>query len=147
MFEIKEEIRTLTKTITKLKLTFSQQVRGCERQIDDCINTDTLKIFKTDLSDKIESDVNTLTKKCADKGETRRQMKNMEKSIKLYVDVHTAPKIEEEEDAIIAKKPHPGWACGSCERKLKKYNPSADPFLPWKGLPFKTPSERLSKVS
>ena len=64
-----------------------------------------MKSFSNDLCVKVENDVISLTKKYAGKGETRRQIKNLEKSIKMYVDYHSSSKIDEEEDAIMAKRP------------------------------------------
>lgn len=53
---------------------------------------------------------------------------------------------ENEEDAMLAKKPLGGWSCMSCEKNLVNLQGQLADYNPWKGLPFKDPQERIAKV-
>ena len=50
-----------------------------------------------------------------------------------------------EEDAMFTKKPYGPVTCASCEKNVVNLEGRMADFLPWKRLPFKDPSERISK--
>jgi hypothetical protein len=47
---------------------------------------------------------------------------------------------------MFAKKPLGGWSCASCEKNLVNLQGHMAEYHAWKGLPFKDPNERISKV-
>ena len=50
-----------------------------------------------------------------------------------------------EDDAMFTKKPYGPVTCASCEKNVVNLEGRMADFLPWKRLPFKDPSERISK--
>ena len=57
----------------------------------------------------------------ADKNETRKALKQLEKQLKNVYDLLMSLKAnnhDNEEDAMFAKKPLGGWSCASCEKNL-----------------------------
>ncbi len=88
------------------------------------------------------------SKKFADKKDTKKALKLLEKQLKNLYDLFVSNRQhgENEEDAMFTKKPLGGMSCASCEKNvLNLYGHKAD-YLPWSRFPFRDPSERIAKV-
>lgn len=88
--------------------------------------------------------------KFADKNETKKALKQLEKQLKDLQDYIMSLKLsshENEDDAMFAKKPLGGWSCASCEKNLVNLQGNIAEYQPWNKLPFKEPSDRIAKVS
>lgn len=53
---------------------------------------------------------------------------------------------QNEDDAMFTKKPLAGISCASCERNITNLSGNMADYQPWKKLPFREPSDRISKV-
>ena len=86
--------------------------------------------------------------KYSDREETNRSLKNFEKNIKNFVEksAMNSPRREEEDTAMLAKKPMGGWSCASCEKDLVNISGRAPGYQAWSRLPFRAPGDRIAKV-
>jgi formyltetrahydrofolate synthetase len=71
------------------------------------------------LMDKLNDIVHGLTKQLADKAETKKNLKMLEKQLKNLLDVFMQKQSRaDEDDAMFSKKPLGGFSCASCEKNL-----------------------------
>lgn len=57
-----------------------------------------------------------------------------------------SPGRENEDDAMLSKKPLGGMSCASCERNLINLSGQMVDYHAWKKLPFREPNERIARV-
>jgi hypothetical protein len=57
-----------------------------------------------------------------------------------------SPRKEEEETAMLTKKPLGGWSCASCEKDLVNISGRIPGYQAWSKLPFRNPGDRIAKV-
>jgi len=57
-----------------------------------------------------------------------------------------SPRKDDEETAMLAKKPLGGWSCASCEKDLINISGRLPAYQAWSKLPFRSPGERIAKV-
>ena len=99
------------------------------------------------IMDRLNQLVNELGKKFAEKGETKRAIKGIERQLKNLFDIIMANRSnKDEEDAMFAKKPLGGWSCASCQKNLVNLQGQMAEFTHWNKLPVRDPSERIAKV-
>ena len=80
-----------------------------------------MKQLEKDTMERMNDIVKALTKQLADKNETKKALKLLEKQIKNLYDLIMANRGKEgghEDDAMFARKPLGGWSCASCEKGL-----------------------------
>lgn len=97
----------------------------------------------------IEQAMSNSTKRFADKGETKKAFKAIEKQIKNIYELYLSKQgggSGDEEDAMFSKKPLGGFSCASCEKKLVNLAPNPGDYHPWGKFPFRDPNERIAKV-
>ena len=71
------------------------------------------------LMDKLNDVVHGLTKQLADKAETKKNLKMLEKQLKNLLDVFMQKQTNPDEDnAMFSKKPLGGFSCASCEKNI-----------------------------
>ena len=96
---------------------------------------------------RINDIVSVLTKQFADKAETKKALKLLERQLKnLYDLVMSKGGNDNNEDAMFSKKPLGGFSCASCEKDLVNLYGKKVDFMPWSKLPFRDPSERIARV-
>ena len=89
-----------------------------------------------------------LTKQLADKNDTKKAIKLLERQLKNLYEMFMSRGggNENEDDAMFTKKPLGGMSCASCEKDIVNlYGKKAD-YLPWSKFPFRDPSERIARV-
>lgn len=52
----------------------------------------------------------------------------------------------EEEDSMFTKKPWGGMSCAACEKDVVNMYGKRVEYMPWGKMPFKDPTERISRV-
>lgn len=108
---------------------------------------DTVKTLGANLEDKIDEVIKALSKQFADKNDTRKALKLLEKNLKHMYDLFMnkgGP--DNEDEAMFTKKPLGGTSCASCAKDvLDLYGKRVD-YLPWGRLPFRDPSDRIARV-
>src|ERR1035437_7743679 len=101
------------------------------------------------LMERMNEIVKALTKQLADKNDTKKALKLLERQLKNLYDLFMSSRShvnENEDDAMFTKKPLGGMSCASCEKDiLNLYGKKAD-YLPWSKFPFRDPSERIARV-
>ena len=103
------------------------------------------------MLDKLSELVKAFTKQFADKNDTKKALKLMERQLKNLYDLvmsksgatHTH---ENEDDAMFTKKPLGGMSCASCEKDIINLQGKKVNFHPWSKFPFRDPSERIARV-
>jgi hypothetical protein len=85
------------------------------------------------LMDRLNDLVKALTKQLADKNDTKKALKLLERQLKNLYDLfmsrgHTG---ENEDDAMFTKKPLGGMSCASCEKDIVNLYGKKVDFLPW----------------
>jgi hypothetical protein len=91
-----------------------------------------------------------LTKKFADKKDTKKALKLLEKQLKnlyeLFMQSRNTGGNDNEEDAMFTKKPLGGMSCASCEKNIINLHGIKADYTPWNRFPFRDPSERIARV-
>ena len=88
--------------------------------------------------------VAALTKQFADKAETKKALKLLERQVKNLYDLFMSKgNGNNEDEAMFMKK---GYDCASCEKGLINLYGKKVEFMPWSKLPFRDPSERIARV-
>ena len=96
---------------------------------------------------RINDIVAVLTKQFADKVETKKALKLLERQLKNLYDLFMSKGGNaNDEDAMFSKKPLGGFSCASCEKDLTNLYGKKVDFMPWSKLPFRDPSERIARV-
>jgi hypothetical protein len=98
-----------------------------------------LKANKSDLEElekimmqRLNDIVNALTNQFADKADTKKALKLLERQIKnLYELIMNRQGGNDENDAMFSKKPLGGLSCASCEKDLINMSAKKVEFLPW----------------
>jgi len=101
------------------------------------------------ITDKINQVIEALQKQFADKADTKKALKLLDRNLKNLYDLVMANnkgKGENEDDAMFTKKPFMGLSCASCEKDVINLHGQKVDYLPWGKLPFRDPSERISRV-
>lgn len=100
--------------------------------------------------ERINEIVKALTKQLADKNDTKKALKLLERQLKnlydLFMTKGTGSPNDNEDDAMFTKKPLGGMSCASCEKDIINLQGKKADFLPWNKFPFRDPSERIARV-
>ena len=100
------------------------------------------------LLDRLNEIVKALTKQFAEKNDTRKALKLLEKNLKNMYDLFMSKNGEngKEDDAMFTKKPLGGTSCASCAKDVVDLYGKRVDYQPWGKLPFRDPSERIARV-
>lgn len=103
-----------------------------------------LKELEDRLNEKIIEIADAMGKKFADKGDTKKALKYLERLIREYIESFKERK--EGDDAMLARKPLGGWSCASCEKNLETLMGRKAPYQPWAKMPYRDPADRIARV-
>jgi hypothetical protein len=99
------------------------------------------------ILDRLNELVKALSKQFADKSDTRKALKLLEKNLKNMYDLFMAKSgHDNEEDPMFTKKPLGGTSCASCANGIVDLVGKKTEYMPWGKLPFRDPSERIARV-
>lgn len=88
-----------------------------------------------------------LSKQFADKNETKKNLKMLEKQLKNLLDIFMQKQGNQDEDnAMLSKKPLGGFSCASCEKNLINLQSRPPEYYTWNKLPMRDPSDRIARV-
>ena len=126
---------------------FSKWVKDFQDSLNLKADLDTVTLLEKSLMDRLNEIVKALSKQFADKNDTRKALKLLEKNLKNMYDLFMSKGGQEnEDDAMFTKKPLGGTSCASCAKDvIDMYGKKVD-YLPWGKLPFRDPSERIARV-
>lgn len=131
-----------------LREEFSKWVKDFQDSLNLKADLDTVTLLEKSLMDRLNEIVKALSKQFADKNDTRKALKLLEKNLKNMYDLFMSKggTQENEDDAMFTKKPLGGTSCASCAKDIiDMYGKKVD-YLPWGKLPFRDPSERIARV-
>ena len=131
-----------------LREEFSKWVKDFQDSLNLKADLDTVTILEKSLMDRLNEIVKALSKQFADKNDTRKALKLLEKNLKNMYDLFMSKggTQENEDDAMFTKKPLGGTSCASCAKDIiDMYGKKVD-YLLWGKLPFRDPSERIARV-
>ena len=100
------------------------------------------------LLQRLEDLENGLDSRFADKNDTKKALKALEKQIKNLFDIlmnQESGQKDEEDDAMFSKRPLGGWSCASCAKDLVNLQGLPAEYLPWSKWPLRDPNERIAK--
>lgn len=123
-----------------------KEIKNHQDQINGKADYSQLEELKDFLLGKIDDLMRGL-KGFADKSDTKKALKNLEKQLKnLYDLVMSKMRGDDEDDAMFSKKPLGGFSCASCEKNLLNlYGKPADHHS-WNKFPLRDPAERIARV-
>jgi chromosome segregation ATPase len=146
-----EEIKRLWAAIDDLKGLFERlgkelrnKLKELENRMNDSISSSVLSDFEKGLLARIADLADDLGKKFADKQETRKALRHLDKLIRGLYEESTNKR--EGDDALFARKPLGGWSCASCEKGLEKLIGRVAPYTPWNKMPYRDPADRIARV-
>lgn len=146
-----EEIKKLWAAIDELKGMLERlgkelriRLKELENRLNDSISSQVLSDFEKSIISRLDEATDNLAKKFADKQETRKALRHLDKLIRgLYED---SPEKRDGDDALLARKPLGGWSCASCEKGLEKLIGRVAPYTPWNKMPYRDPADRIARV-
>ena len=104
---------------------------------------ETVKSLENSLLDRLNEIVKALTKQFADKTDTRKALKLLEKNLKNMYDLFMSKQDNQEDDAMFTKK---GLSCASCTKGVTDMYGKRSDYMPWGKMPFRDPSDRIARV-
>ena len=119
------------------------KIKELEESLNKKVNIDQFKLFEDSFNAKLKDLLDECIKRFADKNETKRAFKYLEKLIK---DSESIKIVREGDDAMLAKKPLGGWSCASCQKDLEKLMGKVAPYQPWNRLPYRDPADRIARA-
>lgn len=143
---IEKKVNDLYGDFNKLQHEFVKEIKNHQDQINGKADYSQLEELKDFLLGKIDELARSL-KQFADKSETKKALKNIEKQLKnLYDLVMSKLRNDDEDDAMLSKKPLGGFSCASCEKNLiNLYGKPAEHYS-WNKFPLRDPAERIARV-
>jgi hypothetical protein len=116
-------------------------------QLNQKTDIETVKALENSLLERLNEIVKALSKQFADRNDTRKALKLLEKNLKNMYDLFiNKGGNENEEDAMFTSKPLGGNSCASCSKNVINMYGRRSDYLPWGKLPFRDPSERIARV-
>ena len=145
--EIMERLQNVESELINLKNEFSRWIKEFQDTLNQKADIDTVKALEQSLLDRLNETVKALSKQFADKNDTRKAIKLLEKNLKNMYDLFmTKGGNDNEDDAMFTKKPLGGTSCASCAKDVVDMYGKRVEYLPWGKLPFRDPSERIARV-
>ena len=146
--QIFERLDGLTNEMELFKQDFARWAKEIHDSLSAKAELETVKALENSLLERLNEIVRALSKQFADKTDTRKALKLLEKNLKNMYDLFVTKGAEQnnEDDAMFTTKPLGGTSCASCAKDvIDMYGKKVD-YLPWGKLPFRDPSERIARV-
>lgn len=119
------------------------RLKDFEEQLSKKATIDQLKALEGFMATKLKELFEECLKKFADKNETKKAFKYMEKLMK---ETETVKTVREGDDAMLARKPLGGWSCASCQKHLEKLMGKIGPYQQWNKMPYRDPADRIARA-
>jgi DNA repair exonuclease SbcCD ATPase subunit len=119
------------------------KIKELEDLINKKVSIEDLKALEDLFKQKLKELAEEFMRKFAEKLETKRALKFLEKQIR---ETETFRSIPEGDDAMLARKPLGGWSCASCQKELEKLMGRAAPYQPWNRMPYRDPADRIARA-
>jgi hypothetical protein len=149
MKDLVEKVGGLRKDLDRLRDEFAKWVKEMQDSLNGKADIEALTNLERIIMDRLSELIKALTKQFADKNETKKALKLLERQLKNLYDLFMSKGgvNENEDDAMFTKKPLGGMSCASCEKDIINLQGRKADYLPWGKFPFRDPSERIARVS
>ncbi len=146
--EIQMRINMLIGDVDTLKKEFAKWIKDFQDQLNTKADLESLQSLEKSLMERINDIVKALTKQLADKNDTKKALKLLERQLKNLYDLFMSRGggSDNEDDAMFTKKPLGGMSCASCEKDIINLQGRKADYLPWNKLPYRDPAERIARV-
>jgi len=147
VLQINNRLSSLEVNFTDLRDSFSKWVKQIQDELNLKADRADLEELEKTLMNRLNDIITALTKQFADKAETKKALKLLERQLKNLYDLFMSKGgYNNEEEAMFSKKPLGGFSCASCEKDLVNLHGKKVEFMPWSKLPFRDPAERIARV-
>ena len=105
-----------------MKNEFSKWMKQMQDSINSKADIEALSNLEKMLMERMNEIVKALTKQLADKNDTKKALKLLERQLKNLYDLFMSRgghSHEHEDDAMFTKKPLGGMSCASCEKGIE----------------------------
>lgn len=106
----------------QLKNEFAKWIKEFQDNLNRKVDMDALNNLERIMMERINEIVKALTKQLADKNDTKKALKLLERQLKNLYDLFMSKGMsspgENEDDAMFTKKPLGGMSCASCEKDI-----------------------------
>ena len=126
--------------VGQINAILADRLEKLEIDVKSCAPHETLDQLGMRLQDKIDEVIKALSKQFADRNDTRKALKLLEKNLKHMYDLFMNKGGQDgEDDAMFTKKPLGGVSCASCTKDVVDLYGKRVDYLPWGRLPFRDP--------
>ena len=143
LIKLQLDAKDLKERLEKNFKDLSIRTKENEDSLQKKAGLDKLKEYEIFFNNQIKESFEDSIKKFADKLETKRALKYLEKLLK---DSESIKIIRDGDDAMLARKPLGGWSCASCQKDLEKLKGTIAPYQTWNKLPFRDPADRIARA-
>ena len=143
MLKIQQEGKELKEKTDKSSKDLWQKIKELEENLNKKVSIEKLKELEDMLLQKLREMYEEMIKRFADKNETKKSLKYLEKLIRENFSIK---EIKDGDDAMLARKPLGGWSCASCQKDLEKLMGKKAPYYAWNKMPFRDPADRIARV-
>jgi len=145
--ELCERVADLANDLNNLRNEFAAWMKKMQDGLNQKTDIDYVNNMENKITEKISDIIRALSKNFADRNETKKALKQLERQLKNLYDLFMSKGgHENEEDAMFSKKPLGGLSCASCEKDLVNMYGKRVEFMPWSKLPVRDPAERIARV-
>ena len=131
----------------KNEVQYNGNLGGIKEMLAEKADLKTVQALENSLLERLNDIVKALSKQFADRNDTKKALKLLEKNLKNMYDLFMSRNGQEnEDDAMFTKKPLGGTSCASCAKDVIDLYGKRVEYLPWGKLPYRDPSERIARV-
>lgn len=147
--QLEKDVQDLSNDLKGFNNEIIKEIKNHQDQINGKVDYGQLEEVKDDLLGRIEDLMRGL-KQFADRSDTKKALKNLEKQLKNLYDL-VMSRLQggggpDEDDAMFSKKPLGGFSCASCEKNLINLSNKPPDYYSWNKLPLRDPAERIARV-
>lgn len=126
----------------------SQQIKDLENALQSKLDFGALEDIEKQLMDRMNEIILSIQDKFADRKDTKKSIKTLERQIKNLFDLLQSKGTtgDNGDEAMFNRKHICGYACASCEKNLVNLYGKKIEYMPWGKMPFRDPSERIARV-
>ena len=147
--ELLNRMAALENELANLKneVQYNGNLGGIKEMLAEKADLKTVQALENSLLERLNDIVKALSKQFADRNDTKKALKLLEKNLKNMYDLFMSRNGQEnEDDAMFTKKPLGGTSCASCAKDVIDLYGKRVEYLPWGKLPYRDPSERIARV-
>ena len=152
---VESNLKHVAREIDSIKNDITKRVEDIMKSIYFKADKTEVTTLETKILDNLDDLIQSMYKKFSDKTETKENLKILDRQIKNLFDlivskektIEQNERNNEDDEVMLTRKPLGGVSCASCSKKLNNLcNTQQTEFFSWSKLPFRDPTDRISKV-